>query len=51
LNFMRFLSAHFSSLSRPLWMAAQPSVVSAASHSSVPSASLLRVDLPHHPDH
>lgn len=41
-NFMRFLSAHFSGLSRSLWMATNRSVLSAASPSSVPSADLLR---------
>ena len=43
LNFMRLLSAHFSSLSRSLWMAAQPYGISATPPSFVPSANLLRV--------
>ncbi|KAK4826847.1 hypothetical protein QYF61_011715 [Mycteria americana] len=43
LNFMRFLSAHFSSLSRSLWMAARPSDVSATPPSFVSSRNLPRV--------
>ncbi|KAK4825450.1 hypothetical protein QYF61_027605 [Mycteria americana] len=41
LNFMRFLSAHFSSLSRSLWMAVRPSGVSDTPPSFVSSANLL----------
>lgn len=40
---MRFLWAHFSSLSSSLWMASCPSVVSSVPHSFVPSAVLLRL--------
>ena len=43
LNFMRFLSAHSSSLLRSLGMAAQPSGVSATPRSLVSSAYFLRV--------
>ncbi|KAK4810721.1 hypothetical protein QYF61_007695 [Mycteria americana] len=43
LNCMRFLSAHFSSLSRSLWMAAQPSGISATPPSFVASANLLKL--------
>ncbi|XP_066851872.1 lethal(3)malignant brain tumor-like protein 2 isoform X4 [Anser cygnoides] len=42
LNFTGFSSAHFSSLSRSLWMAAQPPGVSAAPPSFVSSGNLLR---------
>ena len=43
LNFIRFLSAQLSSLSRSCWMAAQPSGVSSTLPSLVSSANLLRV--------
>ena len=43
LNFMRFLSANFSSLQRSLWMAAWPSGTSATPLSLVSSADLPRV--------
>lgn len=43
LNCMKFLSGHFSSLSRTLWMAASRSGVSAALSSFIPSANLLRL--------
>ncbi|KAK4814241.1 LOW QUALITY PROTEIN: hypothetical protein QYF61_012737 [Mycteria americana] len=43
LNLMRFTQAHFSSLSRSLWMTSHPSGVSTAPHSLVSSANLLRV--------
>jgi len=43
LNLMRFTWAHFSSLSRSLWMAFHPSGVSTAPFSLVSSANLLRV--------
>jgi len=42
-NFMRLAWAHFSSLSRSLWMASLPSSVSTAPLSLVSSANLLRV--------
>lgn len=42
LNFMRFLSSPFSSLSSSLWMAARPSGISAIPPTFVPSADLLR---------
>ncbi|KAK4806792.1 hypothetical protein QYF61_005588 [Mycteria americana] len=43
LNFMRFLSAHFSSLFRSLWMAARSSAISATPPTFVSPANLLRV--------
>ena len=43
LNFIRFLCAQLSSLSRSRWMAAQPSGVSTTPPSFVSSANLLRV--------
>ncbi|KAK4830007.1 hypothetical protein QYF61_008177 [Mycteria americana] len=43
LNFMRFTPAHFSSLSRTLWVASHPSGISTTRPSFVSSASLLRV--------
>ena len=43
LNLIRFIWAHFSSLSRSLWMTFLPSSVSTAVLSSVSSANLLRV--------
>lgn len=43
LNFTRFLSAPFSSLSRFLWMAAQPSHISATPPSFLLSTDLLRI--------
>ena len=43
LSFRRFLWAHFSGLSRPLWMAADALGVSAAPHSFAFCANLLRV--------
>jgi len=43
LNFMRFLSTHFSSLLRSFWMAAQPSSASVNPPSLVSSENLLRV--------
>ena len=43
LNFMRCLSAHFSSLLRSLWMVAQPCSVSATPSGHVSSANFLRV--------
>jgi len=49
LNFRRFAWAHLSSLPRSLWMAALPSSLSTAPHSSVSSANLLRVHRSHCP--
>ena len=46
LNVIRFLYAHFSSLSRSLWMAFPPSIVSTALHSLVLSVDLLRTHNP-----
>ncbi|KAK4822069.1 hypothetical protein QYF61_009330 [Mycteria americana] len=43
LDLMRFTQAHFSSLSRSLWMTSRPSAVSTAPLSLVSSANLLRV--------
>ncbi|KAK4827087.1 LOW QUALITY PROTEIN: hypothetical protein QYF61_014189 [Mycteria americana] len=43
LNLMRFTQAHFSSLSRSLWMVSHPSDVSTAPLSLMSSANLLRV--------
>lgn len=43
LNFMRFLSAHFSSLSRSFWMAAKPYSLWTTPSSFVSSGNLLRV--------
>lgn len=43
LSFMRFLPAHFSSLSRSLWMTAQTSGETDSPPSFVSSANLLRV--------
>ena len=43
LNLIRFLSAQLSSLSRSVWMAAQPAGVSTTPPSFVSSANLLRV--------
>ncbi|KAK4813629.1 hypothetical protein QYF61_014389, partial [Mycteria americana] len=45
LNLMRFTQAHFSSLSRSLWMTSRPSDLSTAPLSLVSSANLLSVHL------
>lgn len=50
LNFIRFLSTHFSNLLICLWMAAQPSGISATVFSFVSSANLLRVHFAQSPD-
>lgn len=43
LNFVRFLAAHFSRLSKSLWMAMPPSIISSTPPSSMSPAYLLRV--------
>lgn len=51
MNYMRFLSDHFSRLLKSLWKAAWPTGVHITPHSFASSAKLLRMHCAHHLNH